>query len=236
MESGGAVVPSPVRRGGRRRSVLPILVRQELACLESQLAVCERCYGPERRYPVRFERPANRPRVLVLLERPSRSALGRGGRIGFEQPDAAISFLREMLTVAAIPIESVLLGAVVLCRPSSRSLEAAVPAATCLRECAGHVRELIRLSEPELVLPLGRAALRSLRRVWPDEPGAQGLRFPESVGHPVAIGPHWVHPVYHVTRRARVTRTEPQQREDWAAVGRLWEWVASGAGSVPPKS
>jgi uracil-DNA glycosylase len=204
-------------------------VRQELAALEAAIAMCERCYGPERRHVVRFARPAGPPRVLVLVERPPRSLLARGERLGPENADPGTRFLRELLGEAGIPVDTVVIGAAVMCRAASRTLESAVPSGECLRECTDHVRELIRLVAPRLILPLGRSALRSLRRALADHAEAEQLRFPESVGRSLAIGGLWVHPLYHVTLRARVTRPEERQRGDWRAAGRLWETLESRA-------
>ncbi|HMB71719.1 MAG TPA: uracil-DNA glycosylase family protein [bacterium] len=199
-----------------------LLVRQELAALESEVALCERCFGPERRAAVRFSRPAGEPRVLVLGERPPRSLLTRGERLGPDNPEETMRFLRELLTEANLRTDNVLVGMAAMCRPSSRALEAAVPPAVCLRECSGHVRELIRVAAPRLVVPLGRFALRSLRLALAEEPEATDLRFPESVGRPQRVGERWVWPMYHVTRRARVTRPADRQREDWQRLGGWW--------------
>jgi uracil-DNA glycosylase len=200
-------------------------VRQELSALETDVALCERCFGPERRSSVRFDRPADRPRILVLVERPPRASLGEGVRFGLHNEDPGTLFLRELLVEAGLSMDIVLLGAAVLCRAGSRSLEAAVPHGVCLRECAPHVRELIRLSEPRLILPLGRAALRSVRLALAGEDGVDGLHFPESVGRSTVVGGRWIHPLYHVTLRARVTRPAEVQRADWREVGRLWRWL-----------
>jgi uracil-DNA glycosylase len=209
-------------------------VRQELAGLEAQVALCERCYGPERRHVVRFQRPAAPPRLLILGERPPRSLLARGERLGLSNRDPGMVFLRELLQEAGIPEEGVLVGAAVMCRAAARSLEAAVPSGVCLKECSEHVRELLRLADPRLVVPLGRTALRALHRALAEHPEAAGLRFPESVGHSVRIGGRWVHPVYHVTLRARVTRPEASQRRDWREVGKLWEWLGREEDAVAP--
>jgi uracil-DNA glycosylase len=84
------------------------------------------------------------------------------------------------------------------------------------------VRELVRLVEPRLLVPLGKAALRSLRWALPEEPRLEGLRFPESVGTTVRLTRFHVHPLYHVTPRARLRRPDAQQRRDWESLGRSW--------------
>lgn len=200
-------------------------MRQELAGLEAEVALCERCFGPERRFAVRFARPRAHPEVLVLGERAPRPLLSRGERLGVHNDEEAMRFLRELLSEAGIPPDAVVVGTAAMCRPASRALESAVPSSVCLRECSGHVQELIRLVEPRLIIPLGRFALRSLRLAFADSPQVKDLRFPESVGRVVHFGEVRVLPVYHVTLRARVTRSEARQREDWRSLGRVWESI-----------
>lgn len=206
-------------------------MRQELAGLESAVALCERCFGPERRLTVRYARPPLPARVLVLGERPPRAVLAAEERLGPDTEDPGTRFLAERLRDAGIPAEVVLLGAAVMCRPASRRLEAAVGPGTCLRECAGHVRELIRLAAPRLVIPLGKAALRSLRYAYPEEEALAALRFPESVGITHRAMAFHVHPLYHVTPRARLSRPEPEQRRDWLGAGRAWRRVLEEEGA-----
>ena len=198
-------------------------MRQELAALEAEVALCERCFGPERRLAARYARPAGRPLVLLLGERPPRSVLQGEERLGLHNGDGGTRFLRELLREAGIREDHVLLGAVVMCRPASRRLESAALMRVCLKECAVHVRELIRLATPDLVVPLGKAALRSLRWAFPDRPEIHSLRFPESTGRTVTSGILRVHPLYHVTARARLRRPPAAQMADWRGLGRAWE-------------
>ncbi|MBZ0267597.1 hypothetical protein K8I85_05540, partial [bacterium] len=172
---------------------------------------------------VDLRRQARDDRDQVLAK--ARSLLARGERLGISNGDPGMVFLRELLREAGIPEDGVLVGAAVMCRAAVRSLEAAVPSGVCLKECTDHVKELLRLADPRLVVPLGRTALRATRRALAEHPEADGLRFPQSVGHSVSIGGRWVHPVYHVTLRARVTRPEARQRRDWREVGKLWQWL-----------
>ena len=211
-------------------------MRRELARLEVDIALCDRCYGPEPRYPARFERPGPEANVLILGERPPRAMLESQERLGLGQADAGTRFLRELLVEAAIPTEAIAVGASTLCRPVSRDLERAVSATACLRECTAHLRELIRILEPQLILLLGATALRSLRATFPADAVLQGLRFPASVGSSLHAGRVWVHPISPTTTRARVSRPADLQRRDWREVGRFWQWIASGQHGPGPRS
>jgi uracil-DNA glycosylase len=132
-----------------------------------------------------------------------------------------------MLAEAGIPAEHVLVGAAIMCRPASRRLESAVGEGVCLRECAVHVRELVRLAAPRLLVPLGKSALRSLRFAFPERPEIEQLRFPESVGRTIVSGDCRIHPLYHFTARARLRRQERQQVEDWKRLGDAWRELAA---------
>ena len=211
-------------------------MNRELARFEVALALCERCYGPEPRHPVRFERGPSARRLLVLGERPPRAGLEAQERLGLDATDAGTVFLRQMIRIADIPPEDVLLATSTMCRPVSRELERAVPASACLRECAAHVRELLGITRPRLLVLLGATAVRSMRAAFPADRAIRTLRFPASVGVSVPAGGTWIHPLYHTTHRARVSRPADVQRRDWREVGRLYQWIAGGERGRGPRS
>lgn len=196
--------------------------------METDVALCRRCFGSEPRWTARLERPQGRGRVLVLGERPPAVVLEDGTRLGLGSGDPTSRFLRALVAEAAIPPGEVVVGAAVLCRPRSRELEAAVPSSLCLRRCAVHVRELVRAVGPRLIVPLGASALRSVRSAFPERRELAGMRFPRSVGRTNVAMATFFHPLYHVSARARRTRSAERQREDWRALGKLWSWIAAG--------
>jgi uracil-DNA glycosylase len=209
-------------------------VRQEVARVEAEIALCVRCYGAEPRWPVRLERPQGRGRVLLLGERPPREMLAAEERLGLDGRDATTRYLRGLLSESGIPEGEVFVAAALLCRPRSLALEAAIPRRVCLFECSAHVRELVRAAQPRLVVPLGAAALHSVTLAFPEERALAAMRFPDSVGRTVAAGGAYFHPLYHVSARARVTRPEAEQAADWRTLGRLWTWIAAGEEGAPP--
>jgi uracil-DNA glycosylase len=214
----------------RRRNLL----RKELACLEAEIALCQRCYGDTPRLAVRFDRPESLPRILILGERPSHKMLEREERLTIESGDPATRFLRELLQEAQIPFDETLLGTACLCRSASRELDATIPTPVCVSECTLHVRELVRLSGPRLVITLGAEAVRSLRAAFASEPNIQGVRFPRDVGQTIRAGGVLVRIAYQTTARARVARSEVEQRQDWRAIGEVWAWLKEGENGPPP--
>ncbi len=210
------------------------LLRKELAGLEADVALCGRCYGDLPRLSARFDRPDGLPRVLILGERPPRRALEAGERLGLACADSGTRFLRELLDLARLDADDVLLGAACLCRAASPELERVVPMSTSIEECAGHVRELVRLAGPRLIVAAGAGAVRSLRTAFPESAAIAALRFPVSVGRTVDAGGVFVRCVHLPTVRGRSARGEAEQREDWAAIGALWHWIREGEGGPAP--
>jgi uracil-DNA glycosylase family 4 len=215
----------------RRRNLL----RKELACLEAEISLCQRCYGDSPRFAARFDRPEELPRILILGERPARTLLEGGVRLGVDCPDSAVRFLRQLLGDAGIRSQDVLLGAACLCRPTSRDLERVVPTSVCVAECAAHVRELVRLVGPRLLITLGAEAARSLKAAFLSEPEIQRIRFPISVGRTIRVGGVVLRIAYQTTARARAVRSAEQQRRDWQAIGEIWRWIQDGETGPPPQ-
>ena len=209
-------------------------MRREFARLEAEIGLCDRCYGFEPRWVTRFERPEDEARILLVSERPPRALLESQERVGLSATDGTTRTLRAMIEQAGIPAAHVVLAAAMLCRPRSTRLEAAVPATTCVRECAHHVRDLVLALRPRLIVPLGRVALRSLRFAFAEHEAIARLRFPSSVGRTVQAGDTFIHPLYLTTGRARAHRPIDQQERDWRAVGRLWQWIEQGERGPAP--
>jgi uracil-DNA glycosylase family 4 len=175
--------------------------------------------------------------VLVLGERPPRAVLEQERRLGLSAPDATTRFLAELVNAAGIPRGEVILGAALLCAARDRDVDRLVPLTVKIRECSGHVRELVRAVQPRLVVPLGAAALRSLKAAFPEQAPLARLRFPSAVGRTAVAGAVFFHPLYHPSGRARLARPPEQQVRDWKRVGTLWEWIASGeTGRAPGDS
>jgi uracil-DNA glycosylase len=205
-------------------------MRRELARLEADIGLCDRCFGYEARWVTRFQRPAGTARILLVGERAPRSLLESQRRLGLESEDDASRNLRELVEHAELPPEECVVAASILCRPRSRALESAVPDRACRRACAVHVRSIVLALRPRLIVPMGRSALESLRHAFPTLDPVRSLRFPASVGHTTKAGDTFIHPVFLPTRRARVHRSAEVQREDWRGIGTLWRQIAEDDG------
>lgn len=198
------------------------LLRKELAGLESELALCNRCYGDSDRFVLRFDRSSGLPRVLVLISAPPDSLLKAGERWSLESPDPSTRALRELLERAGFTPEEVLLGATRMCRPINEQLAKVVPLDVCQKACASHVRELVRLVGPRLIVCVGAAALDSLQDAFPESAVVAALRFPQSVGVLTDAGGTSV--CVLVDRRgAHGPNARRQREESWMSLGRVWD-------------
>jgi uracil-DNA glycosylase len=214
----------------RRRNLL----RKELAGLEAEIALCERCYGDSPRLSVRFDRPGLLPRTLILGERPPRRALETEARLSLQGASTGARALSELLAEAGISEDDVLLGSACLCRPQSHALERVVPSSVCIEECAAHVRELVRLTGPRLVLVLGADALRSLQSAFPESAAVAGLRFPVDIGRTVDAGGVRLRVLHGIGGRPGDRETRDRRSAEWRDVGALWSWIVNGEHGPPP--
>jgi uracil-DNA glycosylase family 4 len=85
--------------------------------------------------------------------------------------------------------------------------------AVARKQCSHRLRQTIENVDPRVVVTVGAAALHAVKDIEKHR-----LRLKDAAGsqHPW-FGRH-LFPVYHTSRRARSTRKETQQREDWQAL------------------
>lgn len=224
-----------LRSGGRRPTPLSSLaLRRELARLEADIGLCDRCFGHEPRWVTRFERPSVGGRILLLSEQAPRALLEAQTRMGLESDDNVSRLVGDLVRQAGLPPEECVMAAAILCHPRSRKLERAVPRSSCLRECSAHVRAIILALRPRLVVPMGRSAVHSLRVAFPANEALGDLRFPSSIGQTIEAGDTCIRPVYLPTRRSRVHRSAEEQQHDWREIGGVWKRITQGAPRSAP--
>ena len=153
-------------------------------------------------------------------------------------PGATGEFTRELFTetLGMAPDDFQVTNAV-LCLPRG----AGTPSAEQVRRCGPNLRRQIETLDPGVVVTVGAVALDALRLIEHFDGS-----LTEVVSQVVAEGPRrwsrrrrdgvprWLFPLYHTGARVRNrgTRTEDQQRADWARLrdflAREGVWPASG--------
>lgn len=126
----------------------------DLAQLAAEVAECRRCALWETRGNVVFGAGSDRARIFFVGEGPGEME----DRLGEPFVGRAGKLLTDMIGAIGLSRDEVYIGNIVKCRPpSNRDPEPAEA-----RECVGYLKRQIELIEPELIVALGRVAMKWL--------------------------------------------------------------------------
>jgi uracil-DNA glycosylase family 4 len=208
-------------------------MQRELAFAQLVQAVqaCRRCPRMESR--TRVLGPANGSvfsRILFVAEAP--------GRLGADACGIPLSGDRtgrtfeELLGAAGLSRREIFITNAVLCNPRDQAGRNDQPTRTEIANCGQHLRELIRILDPEWVVSLGNVALQALARLAPHE-----CLLRRDVAKPVLWFDRWLLPLYHPGPQALLHRSLEVQRADYARLGELVrERSDHQVGSTPRES
>jgi uracil-DNA glycosylase family 4 len=104
----------------------------------------------------------------------------------------------------------------VLCNPRDGKGNNSPPNKEEVRNCSLYLSILIDIIEPEVIVPLGLCALRSLYIIR-----AHQLELRYNVREPVKWGKYTVVPMYHPSPRTAIYRHVSDQTEDFSFLGEM---------------
>lgn len=153
-------------------------------------------------------------RVMFVLEAPNRDDTfhPRKGRLTVEpDTDPTGAFLCDLLVnEAGLSLDEVLFVNAVLCLPAAHSGGYPVRAAQ-LERCLVHLKTTVQRVGPDIVVPLGGAALKATAKI--EDHGHR------KVTDAVGVATPWMNrvlfPLVHPSRLGRVSRPAEQMRADW---------------------
>ncbi len=186
-----------------------------LAALERRAKACRRCpavaagsavIGP-RNGPV----PAD---LLFVAEAPGYLGAVRTG-VPLTSDRSGKNF-RAYCAAAGIDAEAAFICNAVLCHPRAPDGRNRTPRASEVAACNDFLAEIVALTDPLVVVALGRVALDALGRIAP-----HGLRLtPADAGRPVAWRGRRLVALYHPSGQTLVRRSRAEQIDDYRAAGR----------------
>jgi uracil-DNA glycosylase family 4 len=147
-------------------------------------------------------------KVLFIGEAPGRLGADRTG-IPFHGDRAGKNF-EWLLQFAGLKRRQVFITNAVLCNPRDEKGNNSAPNKEEVRNCSLHLSILIDIIEPELIVPLGQCALRSLHIIE-----AHQIKLRQGVRKPAKWGKCTVVPVYHPGPRAAIYRSIDDQKDDF---------------------
>jgi uracil-DNA glycosylase family 4 len=175
-------------------------------------SACRRCPAMEGRRRV-LSTANGRPgaQVMFVAEAPGRRGADRTG-VPLSGDRSGRRF-EALLDLVGWNRTDVFVTNAVLCNPRSPDGRNRSPTAAEIAACRDFLRAQIDLIMPSVVASLGAVALRALDDVIP-----HGLRLAEAVGLPWRWGDRWLFPLYHPGERARLRRSDDDQRRDMRAL------------------
>lgn len=153
-------------------------------------------------------------KVLFIGEAPGRLGADRTG-IPFYGDKAGQNFER-LLQFAGQTRQQVFITNAVLCNPRDEKGNNSAPNKKEVQNCSLHLSILIDIIEPDLIVPLGRCALRSLYIIE-----AHQIELKEDVRKPAKWSKYTVVPVYHPSPRAAIYRSIADQKRDFSFLGEI---------------
>lgn len=153
-------------------------------------------------------------KVIFIGEAPGRLGADRTG-IPFYGDQAGQNFQR-LLQFTGLTRQEVFITNAVLCNPRDEKGNNSTPNKEEVRNCSLHLSILIDIIEPEVIVPLGQCALRSLHIIQ-----AHQMELRQNVRKPVKWGKYTVVPMYHPGPRAAVHRSITDQKEDFSFLGEM---------------
>jgi uracil-DNA glycosylase family 4 len=153
-------------------------------------------------------------KVIFIGEAPGRLGADRTG-IPFHGDQAGQNFER-LLQFAGLTRQQVFITNAVLCNPRDEKGNNSAPNKEEVRNCSLHLSLLIDIIEPELIVPLGQCALRSLHIIESHQ-----IELRQGVGKPAKWGKYKVVPMYHPGPRAAIYRSTADQKGDFSFLGEM---------------
>jgi len=174
--------------------------------------LCTRMYG---RTKVLSEKNGNiDSKVVFIGEAPGRLGADRTG-IPFYGDRAGKNF-EWLLPFAGLKRQQVFITNAVLCNPRDEKGNNSAPNNEEVRNCSLHLSILIDIIEPDLIVPLGQCALRSLNVIE-----AHQIKLQQDVRKPAKWGKYTVLPMYHPGPRATIYRSIADQKKDFFFLGEI---------------
>jgi uracil-DNA glycosylase family 4 len=188
---------------------------------------CKLCYGERCRItvPGSHSKPGGPGvRVLVVGEQPARD-----GEAGEDTPN--ISTLTSFLDKSGIERRDVYYTTAVLCIPEKTELRPGRPTPPEARNCAAHLKRLIDLLHPQVIVPLGHTSIHAVQWVFDGWPELRRFILNYDCGTVLERNGVAVYPLYHPSQSTWSARPRSRQLRDWQRIPAILESLRSRAAS-----
>ncbi len=189
--------------------------RRKFEMLVENTTRCNLCARMFERTGVLSEKNGNiDSKVVFIGEAPGRLGADRTG-IPFHGDQTGQNFER-LLQFAGLTRQQIFITNAVLCNPRDEKGNNSTPNREEVRNCSLYLGMLINIIEPEIIIPLGQCALRSLHIIE-----AHQIELRQDVRKPVKWDKYTIMPMYHPSPRATINRSIDNQKGDFSFLGEI---------------
>ncbi|MCA9751911.1 MAG: hypothetical protein KC591_06945 [Gemmatimonadetes bacterium] len=183
-----------------------------------EVSRCRQCYGAHDILVPAPDEASEKARILIVGEQPHRDATQNDKGLGAHAEDPTVSQLTAYLEEAGVAHSEILYVTAVMCVPVDESLRPGRPTLDEARACSRHLRRLITILKPRLVIPLGHTAVQAVQACFPEWTELRQYILNYDVGRVLEGRETTVYPLYLASPSTLQARPEMRQRRDWARI------------------
>jgi DNA polymerase len=194
-------------------------MKSALAAFYRDLGACRACYGDKSAIrvasPPAVRKKGPPPRILLVGEQPPRD--------DDAEPATDQATIREFMEAAGIDAADTAYVTAVLCTPEDESLRPGRPTPPEARNCAAHLRKVIELIKPRIIVPLGHTSIYALQSVYGEWSDLRRYILNYDCGRVLEGKGVTVYPLYHPSPTTWSARPRSRQVRDWQRIPALLE-------------
>ena len=161
--------------------------------------------------------------ILFINERPGRIGPGETGIVSFDNPDPTAQRCKRLFT-KTFSLEyrkNIFITNACLWYPDDLNYIDKPPTTQELTCSTPTLKDQIEEIKPSLIISLGNTALKALKIIYPKSNQLMGYTLQGNIGELISDTYPIIYPVYHTSNRAKITRSEEQQKKDWGKIPKL---------------
>ncbi|MSQ31743.1 MAG: uracil-DNA glycosylase [Dehalococcoidia bacterium] len=183
--------------------------------LVARVQACRMCPRMEgRRRVLGYANGSPDTQVLFVAEAPGRLGAERDGKPLWG--DRAGKNFRSLLKLSGLKRREIFISNAVLCNPQNKDGNNSPPTTREIKNCSRHMKGLINIIKPKVVVTLGRKALQSLNEVSSHEVDLRRDVAKLSRWNKAALVP-----LYHCGQQAMISRPFDKQKDDYTNMGKM---------------
>ena len=176
---------------------------------------CQKCPRMTGRSRVMGEGNGNiNARIMFIAEAPGRKGADASG-IPLYGDQTGRNF-DALMEYCGLQRGEVFITNAVLCNPRDEKDRNSTPTRKEVAECSVHLRAILEIVQPEIVVTLGRIALDALKNIE-----MHTVTLAQNTGQRIAWNGRWLIPLYHPGPRARLHRSMIEQQEDFLMLAEI---------------